>query len=154
MVVIPEGKIALGKLAQAMIHGAKVIKILGNFDEALKLVRTISDNYPITLVNSVNPYRIEGQKSAAFEICDSMGFAPDYHSLPVGNAGNITAYWAGYKTYRDAGKIVGLPKMLGFQAAGAAPDCSGSSSGKTGDNCNRNQDWKPCVMEISRCRKG
>jgi threonine synthase len=120
-VVIPEGKIALGKLAQAMIHGAKVIKILGNFDEALKLVRTISDNYPITLVNSVNPYRIEGQKSAAFEICDAMGCAPDYHSLPVGNAGNITAYWAGYKSYRDAGKIEELPKMLGFQAAGAAP---------------------------------
>jgi threonine synthase len=120
-VVIPEGKIALGKLAQAMIHGATVIKILGNFDEALKVVRAISENYPITLVNSVNPHRIEGQKSGAFEVCDVLGYAPDYHSLPVGNAGNITAYWAGYKTYRDADKIGSVPKMLGFQAEGAAP---------------------------------
>lgn len=120
-VVIPDGKIALGKLAQAMIHGAKVIKILGNFDEALNVVRQISQEYPITLVNSLNPYRIEGQKSAAFEICDSLGDAPEYHSLPVGNAGNITAYWAGYKAYFDAGKITCLPKMIGFQAEGASP---------------------------------
>lgn len=120
-VLIPEGKIALGKLAQAMIHGAIVIKILGNFDEALKIVRQISDNYPITLVNSLNPYRIEGQKSAAFEVCDVLGEAPEYHALPVGNAGNITVYWAGYKAYRDAGKIRALPKMVGFQAEGAAP---------------------------------
>lgn len=120
-VVIPEGKIALGKLAQAMIHGATVIKILGNFDDALKIVREVSENYPITLVNSVNPHRIEGQKSGAFEICDWFGEAPDYHSLPVGNAGNITAYWAGYKVYKDAGKIKSLPKMIGFQASGAAP---------------------------------
>ena len=120
-VVIPEGKIALGKLAQAMIHGATVIKILGNFDDALKIVREVSENYPVTLVNSVNPHRIEGQKSGAFEICDWFGEAPDYHSLPVGNAGNITAYWAGYKVYKDAGKIKSLPKMIGFQASGAAP---------------------------------
>ncbi len=120
-VLIPEGKIALGKLAQAMIHGATVVKIMGNFDEALKIVRDVSDNYPITLVNSLNPHRIEGQKSAAFEICDSLGHAPDYHFLPVGNAGNITAYWAGYKAYRQAGKISSLPRMMGFQAAGAAP---------------------------------
>ncbi len=120
-VLIPEGKIALGKLAQAMIHGATVVKILGNFDEALKIVRNISENYPITLVNSLNPHRIEGQKSAAFEICDVLGSAPDYHFLPVGNAGNITAYWAGYKTYKHVGKINVLPKMMGFQAAGAAP---------------------------------
>ncbi|MFH0960656.1 MAG: threonine synthase [Pseudomonadota bacterium] len=120
-VVIPEGKIALGKLAQAMIHGAKVIKILGNFDEALNIVKQISQEYPITLVNSLNPHRIEGQKSAAFEICDSLCLAPDYHSLPVGNAGNITAYWAGYKAYFDAGKITNLPKMIGFQAEGASP---------------------------------
>jgi len=119
--LIPEGKIALGKLAQAMIHGATVVKILGNFDEALKIVRSISENYPITLVNSLNPHRIEGQKSAAFEICDAFGQAPDYHFLPVGNAGNITAYWAGYKTYQHAGKIKALPRMMGFQAAGAAP---------------------------------
>jgi threonine synthase len=120
-VLIPQGKIALGKLAQAMIHGATVVQILGNFDVALDLVREISNNYPITLVNSINPHRIEGQKSAAFEICDRLGEAPDYHVLPVGNAGNITAYWAGYKAYKDAGKIKSLPKMLGFQAEGAAP---------------------------------
>jgi threonine synthase len=120
-VAIPEGKIALGKLAQAMIHGAIVVKVQGNFDEALKIVREISENYPITLVNSLNPHRIEGQKSAAFEICDVLGSAPEYHALPVGNAGNITAYWAGYKTYGDVGKIKTLPKMIGFQAEGAAP---------------------------------
>ena len=120
-VLIPVGKIELGKLAQAMIHGATVVKILGNFDEALKIVRSVSENYPITLVNSLNPHRIEGQKSAAFEICDVLGRAPDYHFLPVGNAGNITAYWAGYKAYQQVGKISGLPKMMGFQAAGSAP---------------------------------
>lgn len=120
-VVIPEGKIALGKLAQAMIHGASVIQILGNFDEALKLVKKVAEKYPVTLVNSVNPHRIDGQRSAAFEICDELGGPPDYHALPVGNAGNITAYWAGYKTYKDAGKIKSLPKMIGFQAEGAAP---------------------------------
>ncbi|MDD3472975.1 MAG: threonine synthase [Syntrophaceae bacterium] len=120
-VVIPEGKIALGKLAQAMIHGATVIKVLGNFDDALKIVREISESYPITLVNSLNPHRIEGQKSAAYEICDWLGEPPDYHSLPVGNAGNITAYWAGYKAYKDAGEITKLPRMIGFQAAGSAP---------------------------------
>ena len=120
-VLIPDGRIALGKLSQAMIHGARVIQILGNFDQALTLVREISENYPVTLVNSINPYRIEGQKSAAFEICDALGDPPDYHVLPVGNAGNITAYWAGYKAYREAGRIGKLPKMLGWQAEGAAP---------------------------------
>jgi threonine synthase len=120
-VLIPEGRIALGKLSQAMIHGARVIQVLGNFDEALTLVREISEKYPVTLVNSINPYRIEGQKSAAFEICDALGDAPDYHVLPVGNAGNITAYWAGYRAYRDTGRIGRLPKMLGWQAEGAAP---------------------------------
>jgi threonine synthase len=120
-VLIPEGKIALGKLAQAMMHGARVIQIEGNFDEALKLVREISSKYPITLVNSVNPYRIEGQTSAAYEICDALGGPPDFHALPVGNAGNISAYWKGYKKYKDAGKINSLPIMTGFQAAGAAP---------------------------------
>jgi threonine synthase len=120
-VVIPEGKIALGKLSQAMIHGAQVIQVLGNFDDALGLVREISLKYPVTLVNSVNPYRIEGQKSAAFEICDELGDAPDCHVLPVGNAGNITAYWAGYKAYRESGKSTCLPRMLGWQAEGAAP---------------------------------
>jgi threonine synthase len=120
-VLIPEGRIALGKLSQAMIHGARVIQILGNFDQALTLVKEISEKYPLTLVNSLNPHRIEGQKSAAFEVCDSLGGAPDYHVLPVGNAGNITAYWAGYKAYREAGRISGLPRMLGWQAEGAAP---------------------------------
>ncbi|MFA6222418.1 MAG: threonine synthase [Desulfomonilaceae bacterium] len=124
-VVIPEGKIALGKLAQAMIHGATVIKILGNFDDALNIVKQISDEHPITLVNSLNPHRIEGQKSGAFEICDTLGTTPDYHSLPVGNAGNITAYWAGYKAYFDCGKIRSLPKMIGFQAEGASPIVQG-----------------------------
>ena len=121
IVLIPEGAIALGKLAQALIHGAQVIAIKGNFDDALKLVIEITDKYPITLVNSINPYRIEGQKTGAFEICDALGTAPDYHCIPVGNAGNITAYWKGYKEYKAAGKIDKLPKMVGFQAEGAAP---------------------------------
>ncbi len=121
-VLIPEGKIAMGKLSQAMIHGAKVVQIRGNFDEALKLVRWVTERNPIAMVNSVNPYRIEGQKSAAFEIVDDFeGFAPDCHILPVGNAGNITAYWKGYKEYHQAGVARNLPRMLGFQAAGAAP---------------------------------
>ncbi|MBF0565864.1 MAG: threonine synthase [Nitrospirae bacterium] len=121
VVLIPEGKIALGKLVQALIHGAVVLQIKGNFDEALKIVKSIVLKYPITLVNSINPYRIEGQKTAAFEVCDQLGGPPHYHALPVGNAGNITAYWKGYREFRDAGHIDSLPKMLGFQAAGAAP---------------------------------
>lgn len=121
VVLIPEGAIALGKLAQALIHGAKVIAVKGNFDDALNLVREISSKYPITLVNSINPYRIEGQKTAAFEICDCLGFAPDYHAIPVGNAGNITAYWKGYQEYKAKHKIKNLPQMIGFQAEGAAP---------------------------------
>ena len=121
-VLIPEGKIAMGKLSQAMIHGAKVIQIKGNFDDALNLVRSITETQPVQLVNSVNPYRIEGQKTGAFEIVDDFeGFAPDFHALPVGNAGNITAYWKGYKEYRELGKVRHLPRMLGFQAAGSAP---------------------------------
>jgi threonine synthase len=120
-VLIPEGKIALGKLAQALIHGARVVPIQGNFDKALKLARQISDTHPIALVNSVNPDRIEGQKTAAFEIVDVLGDAPDIHCIPVGNAGNITAYWKGYQEYRTHGLSKRLPKMWGFQAAGAAP---------------------------------
>ena len=120
-VLIPEGKIALGKLSQAMAHGAQVIQIDGNFDEALHIVREISETEPVTLVNSLNPYRIEGQKTAAFEIIDHLGFAPTHHCLPVGNAGNITAYWKGYKEYWEKNRADGLPKMLGFQAEGAAP---------------------------------
>ncbi|WDT82627.1 MAG: threonine synthase [Candidatus Manganitrophus sp.] len=120
-VLIPEGKIALGKLAQAMIHRATVIQVDGNFDEALALVKQVAEKYPITLVNSINPYRLEGQKTAAFEVCDHLGLPPNYHFLPVGNAGNITAYWKGYKEYFHRGKVTALPKMIGFQAAGAAP---------------------------------
>lgn len=125
IVLVPEGNIALGKLSQALMHGAKVIAISGNFDAALKMVRSITERYPITLVNSLNPYRIEGQKTGAFEICDALGRAPDYHAIPVGNAGNITSYWKGYKEYKSAGIIDSLPKMLGFQAAGAAPIVEG-----------------------------
>ena len=121
IVLIPEGKIATGKLAQAMIHGAMVIQIEGNFDNALEIVKEIVAKHSITLVNSLNPFRIEGQKTAAFEVCEQIGRAPLYHALPVGNAGNITAYWKGYKEYSEAGKIGSLPVMLGFQAAGAAP---------------------------------
>ena len=121
VVLIPKGAIALGKLAQALIHGAKVIAIDGNFDDCLCLVREITQRHPITLVNSLNPNRIEGQKTAAFEICDCLGRAPDYHLIPVGNAGNITAYWKGYREYKKVGKIKKLPKMCGFQAQGAAP---------------------------------
>lgn len=125
VVLVPEGAIAMGKLAQALIHGAKVLALKGNFDDALNLVTEISDKYPITLVNSLNPYRIEGQKTAAFEICDTLKDAPDYQCIPVGNAGNITAYWKGYKEYKNDSRINHLPKMLGFQAAGAAPIVKG-----------------------------
>ncbi len=125
VVLIPGGKIALGKLSQALIHGAKVLAIDGNFDEALCLVREICASHPIALVNSVNPYRLQGQKTAAYEVVDALGVAPDYHALPVGNAGNITAYWMGYTEYHAAGKCASRPAMLGFQAAGAAPLVSG-----------------------------
>ncbi len=119
-VLIPDGYIALGKLSQAMMYGAEIIAIQGNFDKALECVRAISDTHPITLVNSVNPYRIEGQKTGAFEVCDALGKAPDYHFIPVGNAGNITAYWKGYKEYYANGIIKNLPKMMGFEAEGSA----------------------------------
>ena len=119
-VLIPDGYIALGKLSQAMMYGAEIIAIQGNFDKALEMVREISEKYPITLVNSVNPYRIEGQKTGAFEICEALGKAPDYHFIPVGNAGNITAYWKGYTEWHKLGKIQTLPKMMGFEAEGAA----------------------------------
>jgi len=120
-VLIPQGQIALGKLAQALIHGAKVIPILGNFDQALTLVKEISKTKPILVVNSINPFRIEGQKTAAFEIVDVLGEAPDIHCIPVGNAANIVAYWKGYKEYKQEKKSARLPKMWGFQASGAAP---------------------------------
>ena len=120
-VLIPEGKIALGKLSQAMFHGARVLQIRGNFDEALTLVRKISESYPIVLVNSLNPDRIEGQKTAAFEVCDQLEDVPSHLFIPVGNAGNITAYWRGFREYRQAGRIARLPRMIGWQAEGAAP---------------------------------
>jgi threonine synthase len=125
IVLIPKGAIALGKLAQALIHNAKVIAIDGNFDDALNITRHITDKYPITLVNSLNPYRIEGQKTGAFEICDVLGDGPDFHFIPVGNAGNITAYWKGYREYKESGNIKQLPMMCGFQAEGAAPIVKG-----------------------------
>jgi threonine synthase len=124
-VLIPEGHIALGKLAQALVHGAKVIQVRGNFDEALAIVRRLGEKAPVTVVNSVNPFRIEGQKTGAFEIVDVLGDAPDLHCIPVGNAGNITAYWRGYLEYREAGHATKLPRMFGFQAAGAAPIVEG-----------------------------
>ena len=125
IVLIPSGAIALGKLSQALIHGAIVLAVEGNFDDALNLVRKITQDYPITLVNSLNPFRIEGQKTGSFEICDSLEEAPDFQVMPVGNAGNITAYWKGYKEYKEIGKIKKLPKMLGFQAEGSAPIVKG-----------------------------
>ncbi|CEA03105.1 Threonine synthase [Metalysinibacillus saudimassiliensis] len=124
IVVIPKGKVALGKLAQATMYGAKIIEIDGNFDDALNIVRQVSETSPVALVNSVNPYRIEGQKTASFEIVDALGKAPDYLCIPVGNAGNITAYWKGFKEYNEA-KQCGTPKMYGFEAEGAAAIVTG-----------------------------
>ncbi len=121
-VLVPTGKIALGKLAQALVHGAKLLEVIGNFDDCLTLARDLSENYPVTLVNSVNPHRIQGQKTASFEVCDALGGPPDVHCLPVGNAGNITAYWKGYtELAAEPGQGSKRPRMLGFQAMGAAP---------------------------------
>ncbi|WP_447600936.1 threonine synthase [Nitrospira sp. Nam80] len=120
-VLIPAGKIALGKLSQAMMHQATVIQVEGNFDQALTIVKELAVAYPVVLVNSINPFRIEGQKTAAMEVCDQLGDAPSIHVLPVGNAGNITAYWRGYREYRAANQVTRVPRMVGFQAAGAAP---------------------------------
>ena len=111
----------MGKLAQAIAHGGRLLQVDGNFDDCLNLARDLARDYPVSLVNSVNPFRIEGQKTGAFEICDQLDAVPDYHAIPVGNAGNITAYWKGYKEYFAANKISTLPKMIGFQAEGAAP---------------------------------
>ena len=120
-VLIPEGKIAMGKLAQTMMYGAVTLQIRGNFDDGMRLVKEVAEQAPVTIVNSINPYRIEGQKTAAFEIVEELEAAPDFHCLPVGNAGNITAYWKGYTEYRDHGIVNSTPKMVGYQAAGAAP---------------------------------
>ena len=121
IIIIPEGKIALGKLAQAIMHGARIVSIEGNFDQALNMVRELTQKHPVTLVNSINPYRIEGQKTGAFEIIETLGDAPDFVFIPVGNAGNITAYWKGFVEYHKLGKATKKPRMMGFQAAGAAP---------------------------------
>ena len=124
-VLLPAGKVALGKLAQALMYGAKVIAVKGNFDRALEMARQAADAKGFAIVNSVNPYRLWGQRSGAWEVCDVLGSAPDWHAIPVGNAGNISAYWAGYKQYAEMGKIKALPRMMGFQAAGAAPLVTG-----------------------------
>jgi len=125
VVLVPHGKIAAGKMAQAVVHGATVVQVRGGFDDCLVIARQLADRYPVVLVNSVNPMRIEGQQTAAFEVVDALGDAPDVHVLPVGNAGNITAYWRGYAAYADAGMTTRLPRMWGFQAAGAAPLVTG-----------------------------
>lgn len=125
-VLVPQGKIALGKLAQAVLHGARILQVEGNFDDCLELARKTAADHPITLVNSVNPVRLLGQRSAAWEVCDVLGQAPDIHCIPVGNAGNITAYWAGYREYADDGLVTSTPRMFGFQAAGAAPLVGGA----------------------------
>lgn len=121
IIIVPQGKIALGKLAQAIVYGARIIAIDGNFDQALSIVRSLTERHPVTLVNSLNPHRIEGQKTAAFEIIDSLGEAPDYLFIPVGNAGNITAYWKGFVEKYESGRVKNKPRMMGFQAEGAAP---------------------------------
>ena len=126
LVLIPEGKIAYGKMAQALIHGARTLEVRGNFDDALDIVRELGERDEVEVVNSINPFRIQGQKTAAFEVCDTLGNAPDMHFLPVGNAGNITAYWMGYKEYLEAGRSSGLPRMMGWQAEGAAPIVHGA----------------------------
>jgi len=126
-VLIPDGYVALGKLAQALLYGAEVLAIKGNFDQALEIVREMASTYPVTLVNSVNPYRLEGQKTSAFEIVDVLGNAPDWLCIPVGNAGNITAYWMGFCQYHQEGRCDRLPRMMGFQAAGAAPLITGKA---------------------------
>jgi threonine synthase len=120
-VLIPDGYVAQGKLAQALLYGAEVLAVKGNFDRALAIVREVAESYPVTLVNSLNPYRLQGQKTAAFEVIDALGDAPDWLCIPVGNAGNISAYWMGFKEYREAGLSQTLPRMMGFQAEGAAP---------------------------------
>ncbi|MGC9318308.1 MAG: threonine synthase [Armatimonadota bacterium] len=125
VVLIPDGYVALGKLAQALAYGARTLAVDGDFDDCLRLVRAISESYNVALVNSLNPYRLEGQKTAAFEVCDWLGEAPEFHALPVGNAGNITSYWMGYTQYHERGITDRLPRMLGFQAAGACPIVTG-----------------------------
>jgi threonine synthase len=150
VVLLPEGKIALGKLSQALMHGATTVSIQGSFDDALKIVAELGQTGLVEVVNSINPVRIEGQKTAAFEICDQLGQAPDFHFLPVGNAGNITAYWRGFKEYHADGVVSGLPRMCGFQAAGAAPIVLGHPVERpetvaTAIRIGNPASWKPAV---------
>ncbi len=153
-VLVPQGKIALGKLAQALVHGARLLQVDGNFDDCLELARKLAVDYPVALVNSVNPDRIEGQKTAAFEICDSLGRAPDVHCIPVGNAGNITAYWKGYREYHAAGLIENTPAMYGFQAAGSAPIVLGRAGVQADHHRHRDPDRQPGVLAAGRSRPG
>jgi threonine synthase len=153
VVLLPQGKIALGKLAQALIYGAVTITVEGNFDQALHIVRELGETGLVEVVNSVNPVRLEGQKTASFEICDQLGRAPDFHFLPVGNAGNITAYWKGYREYREAKKTDRLPRMFGFQAAGAAPMVLGHpvadpQTVATAIRIGNPASWKPAALAL------
>lgn len=152
-VIIPEGKIALGKLAQAMIHGSKIIQIKGNFDDGMQIVKDISKHAPVAIVNSINPFRIQGQKTIAFEIIEELQDAPDYHCLPVGNAGNITAHWMGYKEYKDDNKSNKTPVMIGYQAKGAAPFIKGEKINKpetiaTAIRIGNPQSWDHAIAAI------
>jgi threonine synthase len=146
-VLVPTGKIALGKMAQALVHGAKLLQVDGNFDDCLRLARDLADHYPVSLVNSVNEFRIEGQKTAAFEIVDTLGDPPDVHCLPVGNAGNITAYWKGYTEYAADGTASRRPVMHGFQAAGAAPIVNGKPVEKPSTNATAIRIGNPASWE-------
>ena len=157
--LLPRGKIARGKLAQALMCCAKVIAVRGNFDVALLLVREIADSHPVAIVNSINPDRIEGQKTAAFEIVEVLGEAPDFHFLPVGNAGNITAYWKGYQEWRQAGRSKKLPRMMGFQAAGSPPIyydkiIRSPDTVATAIRIGNPASWKPAVMAIAQSNSG
>ena len=149
IVILPKGHIAVGKLLQALMAGARVVAIDGNFDQALGIVRALAeqDDHPVTVVNSINPFRLEGQKTAAFEICDDLGRAPDVLAIPVGNAGNISAYWAGFCDYAAAGIVATRPRMFGFQAAGAAPLVRRPPDRAPGDDRDRDPDRRPGVVD-------
>ena len=152
--LVPQGKIALGKLAQALVHGAKLLQVNGNFDDCLALASKLSQDFPVSLVNSVNIYRLHGQKTAAFEIVEALGDAPDIHCLPVGNAGNISAYWMGYREDVDAGNSTKPPKMYGFQASGAAPIVTGQVVRGAVDDRHRDPDRQPGQLDQGAGRPG
>jgi threonine synthase len=154
VVILPSGKIAQGKLAQACMYGAKIVMIEGNFDDALKIVRELGKDPEFEIVNSINPYRVQSQKTASFEICDALGRAPDYHFIPVGNAANIYAYWLGYKEYFETGKVTSIPKMMGWQASGAAPIVDGKPYDKPETICTAIRignpaSWKPALEAVN-----